>query len=375
MIDVLSAAARRVIIGRGPVPQVADADWNALAGAAERHGVAVILARALQLESLPVAKSLTAITRQQTRHSLILVRQLHQIVSALGASDIETLPVKGPVLSAQLFGNPELRGASGDLDFVVKRADLDKAIDVLAGMGYHRAEPSLDEHDHEQWESEAHLLPRMPGTLVELHTDLIGSFHTAGLDLEGVLARTSERQMFGTTIRIPAPEDLLLYLALHASRHLWRRLLWTCDVAALIHSTPELDWTRVIANARAIDARRRLAVSLRLASEYAGVTVPSAVSRSLAGQRIESLLAVARSQIAATTRGDEVRVNIPAELKVRETFRQRAVYLRKLLAPTARDRAWLMLPRWLAPLGYVTRALRLIIRFGFSSRADPPQGR
>jgi hypothetical protein len=364
MIDFLAAAVRNAISGEvRPLPARTES-WEEIAAAAKRHGVAVLLDRALRLNGTAGADAVHAVAREQTRHSLILVQQLRRIVDAIEERGIAVVPVKGPVLSMQAYGDPAFRGASGDLDVCVRRSDFAAALAALETIGYTR-------HADDESNAEAHLLPTTAGTMVELHTELAGSVWTPPLDLDAVLQRTTVREMFGGTIRVCAAEDLLLYLALHAARHLWRRLLWVADVAALLRTSPSFDWAELLARAAEIDATQRLAVTLLLAADHAGAPVPQHIRAALFDRRVRGVAAAAERQLATTARGDAagcVVRRLRAELAARETFRQRVRYIAGQLAPNSRDRAWLPLPRALSWLHVAARPIRLLVSFGATRR-------
>jgi hypothetical protein len=339
----------------------ADTDWNEVLAVAERHGVAVLLANAVPNDVLRAA------ARRSTERAFQLARQLRVLVEALTASGIEVLPIKGPVLAVSAYGDPARRGVSGDLDLVVRRRDFERALACLLALGYTRHEGSSDaEHEHEQWESEAHLLPpALPGTMVELHTELIGNFHTAPVNLDAVFSRARTQTLFGVPMRVPAAEDLLLYLCLHGARHLWSRLLWVCDVDAVIRGEPSLDWETLLARAAAIDATRRLILGVQLAHQLLRTPLPPLVGGpTRAHRRTLTLVARRMADTSAGRRIPSLRLRLASELAARETLSQRLTYLRKQLTPTPRDRAWLRVPRRLEWLHLVLRPLRLLTRYG-----------
>jgi hypothetical protein len=349
-----------------PVTWPPDTDWQQVAQAARLHGVLVLLSRRLPRPELEAS------ARPLIERALVLTRQLRTLLDRLQGAGLTVLPIKGPVLAATMYGDVTLRGASGDLDLVIQSVDFPHAVELLSGDGYRRVEPALDEHDHEQWESEAHLLPPSTGTLVELHTELIGNFHTAPVDLQAVLERSSARLLFGTTVRVPAAEDLLLYLCLHGARHMWSRLLWICDLDALLRATPSFDWEALFARADAISARRRVTLGLFLAHRLLGTPIADAAVLFREG-RLFLLERLARHRMSETTAGRPVPGlvgRLLSELAARETARQQSTYLRRQFAPNARDRSWIKLPRRLRWLLWILRPLRVLTRFG---RVDKPQ--
>ena len=78
-------------------------------------------------------------------------------------------------------------------------------------------------------------------------------------------------------VKLPAPEDLLLALCIHGSKHLWERLAWICDIAGLIESQQDLNWRQLIARARATGSERMLFMGLRLAVDLIGAQLPTEV--------------------------------------------------------------------------------------------------
>jgi hypothetical protein len=307
-------------------------------------------------------------SRSATERAFQLARQLRCAVDALNASGIGVLCVKGPVLAVTAYGDPARRGVSGDLDLVVRPRDFAPAVACLRAVGYVRHEGSADpEHEHEQWQREAHLLPSaLPGTMLELHTDLVGALDTASVNLDDVFARARRATVFGTELRVLSAEDELLYLCLHGARHFWRRLLWVCDVDAVVRSDRPLDWRSVLSRAAAIDATQPLALGLHLARTLFGTPLPALPSLAVRPRRLRWTAALVARRMADTSAGCEASfpVLLASEIAARETVAQRLTYLRRRLAPTPRDRAWVRLPRHLAWLRIVLRPLRLLTRFG-----------
>ncbi|HEX8173435.1 MAG TPA: nucleotidyltransferase family protein [Thermoanaerobaculia bacterium] len=336
---------------------------NALAtltpGAAEAHGVTMLVARSFP-ERIPAAQ-----VRATTERALHIARQLRQLLDLLEGSGIDALPVKGPVLAMSVYGDVAARGASADLDLIVRKQDLVRAVAVLEANGYRRAEESVDEHDHEAWESEAHLYPEN-GVLVELHTELIGNFYTAPVDLDAVRARSTARTLFGRSMRVIAPEDLLLYLCLHGARHMWSRLLWVCDIAAIVRSE-SIDWPALIARADSIDARQRVALGLYLAHQLFDAPMPDAARPLLRARLLPLRARVVARRMGETSRGIMAPgfvTRLLSELAARETTRQFGTYVRRQLEPNARDRAWIALPRGLRWLRWLLRPIRVLSSYG-----------
>lgn len=369
------AAASRIALGSGERlvwPDSLDAD--AVVSAADRHRMLIMLARALPSISAPAELQATvrSMVRERTERALLLVSQLRTLVAVLEAEGIEVYPVKGPVLAMEAYGDVAIRGASGDIDLVVRPSEFARSVAILEGEGYRRIEVSTEEHAPGDWSREAHLYPPSGsmGTLVDLHSELSGSADTARLDLDAVMARATRRALLGAELRVLAREDLLLYCALHAAQHIWSRLIWTADVAALIRRSKSFDWTAVLDRAAAIDARHRLAVTLRLAIDLFQAGVPDAVQSQLfTSPRVARTARLARSRMRRTSVGAKLRGGLSGllhrarcELAVRETSEQRKAWLLWGISPSAPDFEVFALPRGLGWLRWVLRPFRVVYR-------------
>jgi len=377
MADVLHflAAAVRVSLGSGETVRWPEGlDPAATVLAADQHGVLVLLDRALPSidapEQLPAL--LRPVVRERTERALLLVRQLRTLVSRLAAESIDVLPVKGPLLAVIAYGDAAMRGASGDLDVVVRQAEFGRSVRALEQIGYRRVETSLEEEDPEQWSREAHLFPASAalGTLVEVHAALSGSPGTPSLDLDAVMARAARRPLLGTELPVAATEDLILYLALHAAQHIWSRLIWTADIAALLRRQSTIDWTALLERATAVDAAHRLAATLCLAADLFHAEIPENVRvRISRGPRIAHATALALRRLELTSSGIRVPVGLSGvllrarcELAIRETAGQRRDWLLSAIRPNAVDRSAFPLPRGLRWLRWILHPLRVLVR-------------
>jgi hypothetical protein len=376
-LDLLAAAVRIALGSREQVAWPEHLDGDAMVSAADHHGVLVMFDRALPSLGAPerVRAATRPLVRQRTERALLLVRQLRTIVALLESHGVAVLPVKGPVLAASAYGDAAMRGASGDLDLVVSPSTFDRAVAIFAGAGYRRVEELTEEHDHGDLSMEAHLFPlsASAGTMVELHAQLRGSLQTPVMDVAAAMERSKPRPLLGAEFRMMATEDLFLYLALHAAQHLWSRMIWTADIAAMLRQP--LDWNTLLDRAGAIGAQHRLAVTLRLAVDLFHADVPESVqSRLFRSPRVVRMAARARQRMRVTSTGVRVPSRLPAlltrvrnELAVRDTRAQRVAWLRENIAPNTRDRAWLTLPRGLRWLRWIIRPFRLLFRYGRSA--------
>ena len=112
------------------------------------------------------------------------------------------------------------------------------------------------------------------GVTIDLHWALTPPRWPAKPSCAEFWEQAVEIQVNGFGIRTLKPEDLLLYLVVHAAKDGWHRLRMLCDLAELIRSHPGWDWDRSIERAKACGCRRLLLIAALLAAQLLGAPVP-----------------------------------------------------------------------------------------------------
>ena len=105
-------------------------DWDALIDLAVHHGVIGLAARTLaNLDgALPsgAARRFEEQRRSLQRRGLAAAAETVRLLRVLGDAGVEALPLKGPSLAAQAYGDTGARDY-GDIDLLVHRRDLERA--------------------------------------------------------------------------------------------------------------------------------------------------------------------------------------------------------------------------------------------------------
>ena len=187
-------------------------------------------------------------------------------------------------------------------------------------------------------------------------------------------ARLKRQNFAGSKVLSLPPEDLALILCVHGAKHCFARLEWICDVAELIRSHQEIDWARVIRQARKQGSERMVLLGLFLAMALLGAKLPEAVRqrvesdslvRALASQVREALFREPGSAPGAFE-DNAYRIMMRERWwdRLRLGFYYSLHYLRTRLTPNERDRAVLPLPDFLSFLYYMIRPVRLTAKCG-----------
>jgi len=300
--DLLIGWVRRFWLTPRPEPAVdsGPVDWPELARLAASNRVDGLLYRLLsgrpEWLRVPIAARRAleqAYQRRFLRSSLLAERMVH-VLEVLASDGIPVLPLRGPAVGAQIYGEVALRPAS-DLDLLIRRHDLAGAKEALSEMGFGKPPRALPDRYYERNHLHLQYLERASRTSVELHWALDHKYTLLTVDYEGIFARSREVDLLGARALLMSREDWLLSLAIHLIKHCpWLgsalqrgrardyllsegALLWLCDIAAAMGRwSSELDWPALMARARDWGGVPHLAWSLQAAAGVLGSPQPPA---------------------------------------------------------------------------------------------------
>lgn len=311
----------------------------------------------------PVKAQLQATHFNNTLHSLRLKAELIRVLKAFEERDIPVMPLKGPVLAELYYGNLSLR-ESGDLDVLVHPRSFRAAESLLAGLGYHfpdGASGILKNGHH------VHVQNPSSGITLELHWKLADRRYARYRDGDWLWQGAVLVPFGNSDVLVPRPENLLIFLAVHAFRHYWCLLRWINDFA-VIQGRTDLDWDFLAQQAADLRATRILWMSLLLSSEIQQMELPEYVSREFVGQRatrraLERISEGLVSESGGRGAPDYMpQWRFPLQDSSQDILRLIRFLPRdlpKYLKPNVRDFDWLPLPRYLYPLYFLIRPIRL----------------
>jgi hypothetical protein len=258
-------------------------DWDSLVKLAREHGVLPMLFSRLQDMGTAVPSAAQALLRAEYHrvvvHNLANAVELIGLLDALNQVEIPAMPYKGVVLGASLYGDLTTRPA-GDVDLLIHHRDLARAAAVLLARGCELKTPvRADGTPVEPGVYEYSFKRPIDGMAIELRWRLTQPKFRSNLGMGWVWPERRMAMIAGAEVPNLSPENTLLMLCMHGSKHTWQRLVWICDVAQLLVSFPALDWKEVDQKAKRLGLRRVLALGMLLANRVAGAPVPVAVLR------------------------------------------------------------------------------------------------
>ena len=342
-------------------------DWESLLKMAGDHRMLPMLFLRLSevAAAIPpaVLERLRAEYERNVFHGLANAAELIDVLKAFDRETIPAMPFKGVVLAASIYHDPTVRPA-GDLDLLIRNRDLTQATAILLDRGYKLTRPVRTEGTpHPPDEYEYHFERATDGMVVELRwrLDLFRQRFRRNLGLDWVWPRRQTAMLAGAELPDMSPEIKLLMLCMHGSKHIWSRLIWICDIAQLLVSTPGLDWTVVVQEAKQSGLWRSLALGILLSHLVVGAPVPRLVLRRFELDRTACRLAEHVKKNLFDAPASTPMGRIPYNIQLLG-FRDKTLLLLSgdLLRPNESDRALLPLPKALQAGYYLIRPFRIL---------------
>jgi hypothetical protein len=350
-------------------------DWNALIAAAAEHNLMPLVWRNLEAcagEALPPAwaQRLRQEFLANSYRNLALTAELFRVLAALEDHGVSATPYKGPVLAAQVYGDISLREFS-DLDILIPQRHIVLAHHALIALGFRSVISGLQAPEISRQIPGQYAYRRETDAIVELHTEATLRYFPKALDLEGLYQRREPVEVAGWPVQTFSLEDTLLLLSVHGSKHLWERLGWIADIAALTEARAP-DWSCTIERARNWGIQRMVLLGLGLAAHLQCVPLPDEIARCLKHDRVARRLidgivqrfVAQRVQLGVFSR-------FAFRVHMRGSVAEGVPYaLRLATLPTESDRG--QHPRHLEFLYALRRPLRLAWHYGWRTRPGPP---
>lgn len=296
-------------------------DWELFSDLVERHRIPAFAyanlvrhAEKIPLETLKLLKKRSGETKLQALRLAAEVGRLHKL---LGQSGIVCIPLKGQLLSQQLYGDPAIR-QSKDIDLLVSPRDLAQIHQLLLAEGY-----TLAESYHDLTPAQADFL------LTALHHhEYHHQEHGVSLELHWRFAYWHEEQMQqfwatstcakfgGIAVRALSDDLQFLYLCDHGAIHKWFRLKWLGDIARIIADDRVASWEQLVKLAEQLDLDRSLGQAALLVAVLYGIELPAplqvltqrASSRDLARDALEQMLLSTAEVLSSSRRAEGLRM-------------------------------------------------------------------
>ena len=261
--------------------------WPEITAQANKHGLSQLLFHTTQQTGVELPQAVRAELGQRfdraIRSNLFLTGELLRLINLLAAEGITAVPFKGPVLAENLYGSLARR-VFGDLDILVHEVDIEKVKTLVSAEGY---TPQFHPDSAYQFvKKESQVVLEVHWEAISFGSDWLRKLKDKPLPatLPHVAPRLIETKLGGKAVAALSPEDTLLILTIHGSKHWWSRLNWLSDIAALIHVYPALNWEWIVEQTNHWKIRRLVFLGLHLAQKLLQVELPALVRQQITAE-------------------------------------------------------------------------------------------
>jgi len=269
--------------GEPPVTEEGESEWAQAVEGAEAQDLSPIVFRWLveRSEHRPVLRRLAAGLRprmaQRAARSMFLAEELALILKSLDQRGIACIPIRGPALATQLYGDPTAR-FFGDLDLLVQRTQLSEVGTALAELDYREVDRRPGFAKTYSYTLEF-VKERPARVCVEPHWTIAYPPFADCMDMDAVWARAVPGRVVGVDTLLLSRSDLLLHLCFHLiHKGAQAPLLWWYELDLVIRQEPDtLDWTQVLHMARQTGQHELLAGLLGEVRALLGSPIPAPI--------------------------------------------------------------------------------------------------
>lgn len=350
-------------------------DWNSFISLTHSHRVLPLVYLKLS-EIAPDLIDRGVLERFKQRYTKTVVTnmkmsaELIRLMELFNAHRIDSLPFKGPILADAAYGGINFRQCV-DLDIFVKKEDFPRISKLLIAQGYTTDIPLM-------YAQNSAFLKRVCDwgfrnqnnhVYTEIHWNLFPDWFSKDIERLDVWKNRRTVTLHNSELTTMGDEDLLLYLCMHGTKHIWMRLRWIMDVDRFVRKTETLDWDSIENKAQLVGGKTMLLLGLSLSHTLFGTPLPEQIlSQIESHQKLpvlsHSVWKILNNRELIENRKHEIYFSFHLHSSLLSRLRAISV----LLYPSLPDLRLVNLPNTLQPLYYLIRPFRLAYKYILLSR-------
>ena len=347
-------------------------DWNAVYKIAQNHRILPLLYINIKNNlhdrvDADVSSRLKRDCVYIAARSLYFSSVLNKIIALFRMHNIKVLPLKGPVVAKDLYGDAGIRVFS-DLDILVEKYDAEKAWAVFLENGF---QPELNLNANQfrkfiRYEDNISFLNKSRNVSIELHWEMSGFYLSKPLRFNHVEKNFRKISINKTEISNLSEEHLLIFLCIHGAKHGWEHLEQVCCVAEIIRKK-NINWG--IVNQAILDwqCRRMVYLGLYLSWDLLMAPIPGLILDEIKKDKKIPVLANKVITSMFNKSSDHTDKDITNRfssfhIEIRDKLSDKFKYIFRLIfCPTNEDWKEFPLPAGISFFHFVLRPCRLIL--------------
>ncbi len=349
----------------------AGVDWNYVRKTAIQHGIIPLLYKRLKEEMSDLVPSneleeLRTLFMANAVRNLRMTQELIKVLDLLADAGIEAMPFKGPALAVQAYRDLSMRSFC-DLDILIHDKDFNRMYLALQDAGYPPDYPvNLRTEAKFITYQKKNLAISYQGTPLEIHWRITERFLSVPFNMDRLWDNACSVVLNDRDLGTLSPEDTVIVLCVHGTKHLWNNMKWLADLVHLISNNPDLQWQEIHDQAEEFGVRRILFLGLYLAHEHGGIINPSdSQQRLITDVNFKNIVNVLETNFFHVQSG-KLEVASPSfHLKLRERLKDKVnffiyTFTDRIISPNYLDFKIISLPDFLFPVYVIIRPFRLL---------------
>ena len=261
---------------------VSPPSWPEVLSASQNEGLSFLLYRRAIKKNINIPFSI----KQSLKQGYIYnwgrnIRILEELAALLRAFESPVIVLKGAALLSSVYEDFGLR-MLGDVDILVKPADVPKINKVLSQSGY-QSDHTLSFYRVTNYLNSLVYGKNGSPLLLHLHWHLINNalpnyIYAEKINMDKLWKEAIPLKIRESDALCLAPHHQLLHLSEHAMKHSYNTLIHVWDIHQMInHGKEKLDWEMICVEAEEFQLKGPLFYSLWLSKEYFGTRVPQGI--------------------------------------------------------------------------------------------------
>jgi len=202
---------------------------------------------------------------------------------------------------------------------------------------------------------------KQKGVHFEMHWSFLDEDYPLQVDLEDFWKETHEVKLNGHPIPTFSNENLLYYLCIHGSKHLWERIEWVKDLDLLIQNE-NIDWDALTSKAEVSGFEKMVYLGLSLSASLFATPLPQTVQEKIA--KYPQLSSLSDFVLESWQTPKSTFEQTSAMIKLFPGIKEQLIYLHKVILKPSFNEYWYVdLPKRFYWGYYLVRPYLLIKKY------------
>jgi len=195
----------------------------------------------------------------------------------------------------------------------------------------------------------------------EMHWSFLDEDYPMQVDLEDYWRETQEVKLNGHCIPTFSNENLIIYLSIHGSKHLWERIEWIKDIDLLIRKN-NINWETVIEKTNGTGFEKMIYLGLSLSTILFLTPVPTTIQEEIKKyQHINIISDIILESWQTPKNIFQITVGM---LKLFPSIKEKLHYLHKIIIKPSLNEYWFVnLPKGFYWAYYLVRPYLLLKKY------------